>query len=105
MRDRVTIDWIVMRNRLSHIFAKNKEEMLNVLQVLSKRVGFRLCEGFSERVVFKELFLNGLTLLDLKTVGIEFTMSHVAARQELRQLMDMLQLPEQVKAKELAEAE
>ncbi len=93
MRDRVTIDWIVMRNRLSHIFAKNKEEMHKVLQTLAKRIGFRLGHGFSERVVFKELFLKGLTLLDLKDVGIEFTMSHVSARQELRRLMDMLQLP------------
>lgn len=97
MRDKVTIDWIVMRNRLSHIFAKNKEEMMSVLKQLSKRIGFRLCEGFSERVIFKELFLSGLTLLDLKKVGVDFTMSHVAARQELRQLMGMLSLPEKLK--------
>jgi len=93
VRDKVTVDWIVLRNRLSNIRARNKEEMWKLLQQISKRLGFRLGAGFGERVIFRELFLSGLTLLDLKDAKISLTLSHVAARQELRELMEMIQLP------------
>ncbi|MBN9412983.1 MAG: AAA family ATPase [Candidatus Paracaedimonas acanthamoebae] len=92
LRERTQFDWIVLRNRLSSIFAKNKEEMQNLLNKLSQRIGFRLASGFGERVIFRELFLQGLTLLDLQDVGIEMTLSHVAARQELRALLEMINL-------------
>lgn len=92
MRDRRSIDWIVLRNRLSHLDARNKRQMGAVLEKLSRRLGFRMAAGFSERVVFRELFLKGLTLLDVKDAGVEMTMSHVAARAELRALLDALGL-------------
>jgi chromosome partitioning protein len=90
------IDWIVMRNRMSPLAAKNKERVGEALENLSKRIGFRLAPGLSERVIFRELFPAGLTLLDLSEQGssVSMTMSHVAARQELRDLMILLQLPE-----------
>lgn len=93
MRDKQPIDWIVMRNRLTNLYAKNKEEMFKILTALSKRVGYRLMSGFSERVIFRELFVQGLTLLDLQDVGIPLSMSHIAARQEIRSILNMLQLP------------
>lgn len=93
MRDKQSIDWIVMRNRLTNLYAKNKEEMFNILTALSRRMGYRLVAGFSERVIFRELFVQGLTLLDLQEVGIPLSMSHIAARQEIRSILDMLQLP------------
>ncbi len=64
-RDGGSIDWVVMRNRLSNIEANNKREMGEVLDKLAKRIGFRLAPGFSERVIFRELFLQGLTMLDV----------------------------------------
>ncbi len=94
IRDKVTIDWIVIRNRLSNLASKNKEEMWRVLQLLSKRIGFRVGEGFAERVIFRELFLSGMTVLDLEDTGQSLTLSHVAARQELRSLLNMLNLPQ-----------
>lgn len=93
LRDKQQVDWIVVRNRLAHIAAKNKFEMERVLKLLETRLGFRVAAGFSERVIFRELFLSGLTLLDMQDVGRDLTLSHVAARQELRQLMEMIQLP------------
>ena len=93
MRDGGTIDWIVLRNRLSNLMARNKEEMQNLLHLLSQRIKFRLASGFSERVIFRELFLSGLTLLDLPDIGIPLNISHVAARQELRDLIQVLGLP------------
>src|SRR3970040_2044588 len=62
--NRAPIDWIVMRNRLTHIEARNKREIADLLARLAKRIGFRLAPGFGERVVFRELFPRGLTVLD-----------------------------------------
>ena len=89
------VDWIVMRNRLSSLAARNKRDMASVIEALAKRIGFRVAAGLSERVIYKELFLSGLTLLDLKRGGggPSLTMSHVAARQEVRDLVAALNLP------------
>lgn len=92
MRREAPSRWIVMRNRLSHLFAKNKEEMQKALTALSKRIGFEAIDGFSERVIFRELFLKGLTVLDLEDAGLPITVSHVGARQELRRLLESLGL-------------
>ncbi|MFC6197392.1 division plane positioning ATPase MipZ [Ponticaulis profundi] len=92
---RKPIDWIVMRNRMSPLEARNKQRVGEALDNLAKRIGFRLAPGLSERVIYRELFPMGLTLLDLTEEGsnITFTMSHVAARQELRDLLILLKLP------------
>jgi chromosome partitioning protein len=94
IRDRGSIDWIVMRNRLGHIDARNKRDIATILDKLGKRIGFRQAPGFGERVIFRELYLKGLTLLDLVEDGeIALNMSHVAARQEVRSLIDQIKLP------------
>lgn len=94
MRRENTFDWVVMRNRLSSIYAKNKEDMQQALEALGKRLGFRVLKGFGERVIFRELFLKGLTVLDLEEIGLSMSISHVAARQELRSLLEGFQLPQ-----------
>lgn len=72
----------------------NKEKMERAIKMLAKRVGFRIAPGFSERVIFRELFPRGLTLLDLKDIGVkQLNISNVAARQELRDLVKALNLP------------
>jgi chromosome partitioning protein len=89
------LNWVVLRNRMGTTAMHNKRKVGDALEVLSRRIGFRLAPGFSERVVFRELFPKGLTLLDLRDMGSEpMTMSHIAARQELRDLMGALELPE-----------
>lgn len=90
------IDWVVMRNRLSHIDAKSKRDMADVLDRLAKRLGFRVVAGFGERVIYRELFPKGLTLFDLRRIegDVALTMSHVAARQEVRELLSSMALPE-----------
>jgi chromosome partitioning protein len=94
IRDQGTIEWIVLRNRLSSINARNKEQMEDVIQALAKRIGFRYIPGFGERVIFRELFLSGLTVLDLEDCKMAMTLSHVSAKQELRNLIHMIQLPD-----------
>ena len=93
LRRENTFEWIVMRNRLSNLYAKNKEDMHNTLQALSKRIGFQTAQGFSERVIFRELFLKGLTVIDLPKIGSNMSISHIAARQELRNLLNVIKIP------------
>ncbi len=88
------MDWLVLRNRMAALDARNKRRVGVALDELSARIGFRIAPGFSERVIFRELFLSGLTLLDLKdTDPAAMTMSNIAARQEVRELMRALALP------------
>ncbi|WP_448586499.1 division plane positioning ATPase MipZ [Thermaurantiacus sp.] len=93
--DRGTVDWVVLRNRLSTLEARNRRRVGAALEALSRRVGFRIAPGLSERVIFRELFPRGLTLTDAAHLG-EASISHVAARAELRELMRSLALPEPV---------
>lgn len=94
---RTPIDWVVLRNRTStsKIEAKNKQKVGEALKTLSNRIGFRMSPGLSERVIYRELFPQGLTLLDLDADGGEgeMRMTHLAARQELRDLFITLKLP------------
>ncbi len=88
------IDWVVLRNRIEMLESRNKRHVGMAMADLSQRIGFRIVPGFSERVIFRELFLTGLTLLDLNKAGpIPLTMSHVAARQEVRDIVKALNLP------------
>jgi len=91
-RDGQSIDWIVVRNRLHAVDARNKRNMGSAIDALSRRFGFRQAIGLGDRVVFRELFLSGLTLLDLRERGIKtpLTMSHVAGRQEVRSLLSAI---------------
>jgi chromosome partitioning protein len=96
LRDGGTIDWLVVRNRLSTLHARNKKDMEDALFALAEKIGFRVAGGLSERVIYRELFLQGLTMFDtLEDAGddIPFSMSHIAARQEVRLLLDSLNLP------------
>jgi chromosome partitioning protein len=89
------LDWIVMRNRLASTDARNKRRVSQALGALAERIGFRVASGFGERVIFRELFPMGLTMLDLPQPGLDIalSMSHVAARQEVRELVATLRLP------------
>ncbi len=88
------IDWVVLRNRLGAQQMHNKRKMGSALEELSRRIGFRVVPGFSERVIFRELFPRGLTLLDLRDIGVEnLNLSNIAARQEVRDVMTALRLP------------
>jgi len=88
------MDWVVVRNRTGAQAMINKEKMARVIEKLSKRIGFRTAPGFNERVIFRELFSRGLTLLDLRDIGVKgLNISNVAARQELRDLIKALNLP------------
>lgn len=94
------LDWLVLRNRVGSQAMRNKRRVGDALGALSKRIGFRVVPGFSERVIFRELFPRGLTLMDLRDVGggEMLNLSNIAARQEVRDLMTALKLPGQTQA-------
>jgi chromosome partitioning protein len=88
--EQVAPDWIVVRNRLSTLGARNKRLVAEGLQELSRRLGFRCAEGLAERVIFREFYPRGLTAmddLDESTLGTRPTMSHVTARMEIENLL------------------
>lgn len=93
---RRTLDWIVLRNRLSPLASRNSQNVGTTVDQLATRIGFRTCDGFFERVVFRQLFLQGLTVLDLRDEGTEvkLNMSHLAARREVKRLIDAVKGPE-----------
>jgi len=91
-QQRRELDWVVVRNRLQYVEARNMRRIEQALKELSQRVGFRVAAGLSERVIYRELFPSGLTLLDKGQLG-ELGTSHLVARQELRGLLAALQLP------------
>jgi chromosome partitioning protein len=92
LKERREMDWVVVRNRVHHVDARNQRRIDEALTELSKRVGFRVAQGLSERVIYRELFPSGLTLLDKGQLG-ELGTSHLVARQELRELVARLNLP------------
>jgi chromosome partitioning protein len=90
-----SVDWVLLRNRLQYVEAHNMRRVGQALDELSRRVGFRVIPGLSERVIYRELFPSGLTLLDLKEIGSSAGLSHIAARQELREMIAGFGLPEE----------
>jgi chromosome partitioning protein len=84
-----TIDWLVVTNRLAVAEARNRRRLEERMDTLAKRVGFRVGPGLRDRVIYRELFPFGLTVADLSPEirPVAVSLAHVAARQEMRNLM------------------
>ena len=105
--DNAILDWVVVRNRMANITSRNEQRVASCLRNLSMKLGFRLADGISERVIFREFFPIGLTALDNldeRVLGSRPTLSHLAARQEIRQLLTALRLPTDEVGRKRAEA-
>ena len=96
-----TIDWIVVRNRLSMLDANNKKRVEQALHSNEASLGYRQVTGLAERVIYRELFQSGMTILDVlaQDTLVRATMSHLAARQEIRHLVQCLKLPDRTGSK------
>lgn len=82
------IEWVVLRNRMSPLSARNQRNVGDSLDIISNIMDFRIADGLGERVIFRELYLLGLTVFD-KLSGDRMpapSISHVTARQEVRRL-------------------
>ena len=90
------IDWVVVRNRMAQISSRNEKRVHACLRELSMELGFRIAQGIGERVIFREWFQRGLTALDdvnAQDEAARLSLSHLAARNEMRRLIGALRLP------------
>ena len=94
-------DWLVLRNRLAPTEARNRKRLEERIEALSRRVGFRVGPGLRDRVIYRELFPFGLTVADLSPAvrPVEVSLSHIAARHELRSLLEALGLADEAAAR------
>lgn len=86
------LNWIVVGNKFSSLNSKNKEIVFSYLDKMAKLYGFRFLRGIKDRVIYKELFLEGLTVLDMshEQLKMKMTMSHLAAKHEIRNLAEFI---------------
>jgi chromosome partitioning protein len=94
--DGQTIDWVLVRNRISMLSSRSMRMVQTAIEKIAVRLGCRVAEGIAERVIFRSLFPTGLTVfdpLDDDLLGGLPSMSHMSARQEYRALAEALQLP------------
>jgi chromosome partitioning protein len=90
-RDGGALRWFVLRNRVSPMDSRNKKIMGGLVEDLQGPLGYTLLPGFTERVIFRELFLKGLTLLDLREGDRNsLSLSNINARQEVRHLIRLI---------------
>ena len=91
LKSKSELCWFVMRNRVSTMESRNKQIMGRLMEDLQEPLGYTLVPGFTERVIFRELFLKGLTLLDLREGDRNsLSMSNINARQEVRHLIRLI---------------
>jgi chromosome partitioning protein len=96
LADAGLIDWIVVRNRIASLQSNNQRQVAGSLGRLSPELQFRMADGFGDRVIFRELFPVGLTVLDsIEEVTDKGTLSasQVSARSEIEALIEALRLP------------
>jgi len=101
-----SVDWVLVRNRISMLGSRNTRTVQSVLDAVSLKLGCRVADGIAERTIFRSLFPYGLTVfdpLDAAILGGQSPMSHLTARQEYRLLLDSLNLPIHQRANKGAE--
>ncbi|HEY8596051.1 MAG TPA: division plane positioning ATPase MipZ [Devosiaceae bacterium] len=94
--DGKTIDWVLVRNRISMLSSRNMRLVQSGMEQIAMRLGCRVADGIAERVIFRSLFPIGMTVfdpIDDDMLGGLTSASHLSAREEYRQLVDVLNLP------------
>jgi chromosome partitioning protein len=96
LADGGVIDWVIVRNRVASLQSNNQRQVAGSLGRLSPELQFRMTDGFGDRVIFRELFPVGLTVLDsIEEVTDKgaLSASQIAARHEIENLISTLRLP------------
>ena len=86
------LNWIVVGNKKSSLNSRNKNQVFGYLEKAAKTYGFRVAPAIRDRVIYKELFLQGLTVLDLSHEALKcrLSVSHIAAKQEIKSLAEFI---------------
>ena len=83
-------DWIIVRNRLEPVESNNQRQITLVLDVLQRKLGFRIARGLLERPAYREFFAAGLTVFDFAEgfeSSAEFGRTNSLARVEVENLI------------------
>ncbi len=83
------IDWLIITNRLPNVPTRVHRSVIVILRKLSERLGFHFLPSIHERVIFRELFLKGLTVLDSAELGPAAATARTA-REEVEALVDAI---------------
>jgi chromosome partitioning protein len=86
------VDWVVVQNRQRRLGTNNQSRITEALTELAPKAGFRLAQGLGERVAYRELFLLGMTVFDLKYIP-DFARAQPEAKAEIQQMITDLKLP------------
>jgi chromosome partitioning protein len=86
-------DWVVIKNRMRHCEQRLIASVDQSLATMAARLGFRLAQGMTERLAYRDLLPFGLSHIDLKLIP-QLGQLRAAQAREMRQLMDDLRLPE-----------
>ncbi|MDX1483931.1 MAG: division plane positioning ATPase MipZ [Alphaproteobacteria bacterium] len=84
------IDWLVVVNRLPNVPTRVHRSVSAILRKLSQRLNFDFLPPLHERVIFRELYLKGLTVLDEDELDpvVAAAATTIAAREEVDALVD-----------------
>ena len=91
-KDLPYLNWVICGNKVSSLRSKNKDLVFAKLDAISKLYGFRFTQGLKDRVIYKELFLDGLTILDMSSPALHrrMSISHLAAKMEINSLAEFI---------------
>jgi chromosome partitioning protein len=83
------LDWVVAQNRVRGGSSHNQSRFDAALESMAPALGFRLAPGLSDRVAYRELFLLGLTHLDVRRLP-EVGRARPEAQREILSLVTVL---------------
>lgn len=81
-----TLEWLIIRNRMHSLRSRNQMQLDTILTALSQRIGFHMANSVGERVIFRELFAYGLTVMDQKKLNS----TYATAYQEIQSMTDRI---------------
>ena len=87
----------MVRNRIASLASNNARQIALSIARMSGELRFRVADGLHDRVIFRELFPIGLTALDpIEEAAAGLSNSQSAARREIDELLQALNLPGRV---------
>lgn len=91
---RPDLEWSVVVNRVSPLVSRNAGKVGDRLRLLADAWDFDIAGHLTERMLYRELFEDGLTLFDLFRPGLDDVPDSARkARDEMRALLNGLGLP------------
>jgi chromosome partitioning protein len=91
------LDWVVIPNRIRRLGSNNEKRFSSFLAQIAPVAGFRMGHGLDERVIYRELYPFGLTLLDADFLP-DLKRVRQVAQVEMQSMLASLKLPNRAHA-------